>query len=44
MVKVDASTLKGKGSNLRNGVFVVNGDKLIEYFPMLFFIIIVYLG
>jgi hypothetical protein len=34
MVGVFASTLEGKGSKFTNGVFVVNGDKLIEYFPM----------
>jgi hypothetical protein len=34
MVQVFASILKVKGSNLTNGVFVVNSDKLIEYSPM----------
>jgi len=34
MVRVFASILKVKGSNLKNGVFMVNGGKLIEYFPM----------
>jgi len=31
MVKVFASILEVKGSNLTNGVFVVNNDKLNEY-------------
>jgi hypothetical protein len=34
MVEVCASILKVKGSNLTNDVFVINSDKLIEYFPM----------
>jgi hypothetical protein len=34
MVGVFASILKVKGSNLTNGVFVVNNGKLIEYSPM----------
>jgi hypothetical protein len=29
-----AFILKVKGSNLTNGVFVVNNGKLIQYFPM----------
>jgi len=32
--KVFASILEVKGSNLTNGVFVVNNGKLIEHFPM----------
>jgi len=31
---VFAYIVKVKGSNLTNGVFVINSDKLIEYFPM----------
>jgi hypothetical protein len=31
MVRVFASILKVKGSNLINGVFVVNHDKLTKY-------------
>jgi len=34
MVGVFASILKVKGSNLTNGVFVVNSDKLTEYSSM----------
>ncbi len=34
MVGVFAFILKVKGSNLTNGVFVVNSDKLTEYSPM----------
>jgi hypothetical protein len=34
MVRVFASILEIKGWNLTNGVFVVNSDKLTEYFPM----------
>ncbi len=34
MVEVFACILKVKGSNLSNGVFVVNNDKLIVYFFM----------
>jgi hypothetical protein len=33
MIGVFTSILKVKGSNLTNGVFVVNIGKLIEYFP-----------
>ncbi len=36
MVKVFVSILEVKGSNFINGVFVVNSDKLVEYFPMYF--------
>jgi len=34
MVGVFASILKVKGSNLTNGMFVVNSDKLTEYSSM----------
>jgi hypothetical protein len=34
IAKVFASILKVKGSNFTNGVFVVNSNKLIEYFLM----------
>jgi hypothetical protein len=34
MVKVFASILEIKGSNLTNGAFVVNNGKLTKYFPM----------
>jgi hypothetical protein len=34
MVKVFASILKVKSSNLTNGVFMVNNGKLTKYFPM----------
>jgi hypothetical protein len=34
MVEVFISILKVKGSNLTNGVFVVNNGNLIEYSPM----------
>jgi hypothetical protein len=34
MVKVVTYILKFKGSNLTNGVFVVNNGKLAEYSPM----------
>jgi hypothetical protein len=34
MVGVFTSILKVKGSNFTNGVFLVNNDKLIKYFPM----------
>jgi len=34
MIRVFASILNVKKSNFTNGVFVVNNDKLIEYFPM----------
>jgi hypothetical protein len=34
MVEVFASILNIKGSNLINGVFVVNNGKLTKYFPM----------
>jgi hypothetical protein len=36
MVGVFVSILEVKRSNLTNGVFVVNGGKLIKYFLMLF--------
>jgi hypothetical protein len=35
--------LEVKGSNLTNGVFVVNSGKLIKYFPMWFLKVGVYL-
>jgi len=44
MVGVFASILEIKGSNFTNGVFVVNNNKLIEYFPMSFPIVGAYLG
>jgi hypothetical protein len=34
MLGVFASILEIKGSNLTNGVFVVNSGQLIEYSPM----------
>jgi len=34
MVGVFTFIVEVKGSNLTNGVFVVNSDKLIEYFLM----------
>jgi hypothetical protein len=34
MVELFASTLKVKGSNLTNGVFVVNSGKLTKYSSM----------
>jgi hypothetical protein len=34
MVGVFVFILKVKGSNLTNGVFMINNEKLIEYFPM----------
>jgi len=34
MVGVFASIVKGKGSNVTNGVFMVNSGKLIKYSPM----------
>jgi len=37
MVVVFAFILKVKGSNLTDGVFVVNSGKLIKYSPMWFF-------
>jgi len=36
MVRVFAFILNVKGSNLTNGVFVVNNGKLNKYFPMEF--------
>jgi hypothetical protein len=45
MVRVFAYILKVKGSNLTNGVFVVNSDKLTKYLcPLQFIIICAYLG
>jgi hypothetical protein len=34
MVEVFASILEVKGSNVTNGVFVVNNGKITEYSPM----------
>jgi hypothetical protein len=34
MVRVFASILEVKGTNLTNGAFVINNGKLVEYFPM----------
>jgi len=34
MVRVFTSILKVKGSNLTNGVFMINNGKLSEYFFM----------
>jgi len=34
MIRVFASILEVKGSNLTNCVFVVNNGKLTKYFPM----------
>jgi hypothetical protein len=36
MVGVFAFILKVKGLNFTNGVYLVNNDKLIEYFPIQF--------
>jgi hypothetical protein len=44
MVGVFASILKVKGSNLTNGVFMINSGKLIEYFPIIFLKVGAYLG
>jgi hypothetical protein len=33
MIKVFTFILEVKGSNFTNGVFMVNNEKLIEYFP-----------
>jgi hypothetical protein len=44
MERVFAPILEVKGSNLTNGVFVVNNDKLTKYFPMYFPIVGAYLG
>jgi Na+-transporting NADH:ubiquinone oxidoreductase subunit NqrE len=44
IVGVFAPILKVKGLNFTNGVFMVNNDKLTEYFPMQVFGIGAYLG
>jgi hypothetical protein len=44
MVGVFTSILEVKGSNLINGVFVVNNVELIKYSIMYFFIVGAYLG
>jgi hypothetical protein len=44
MVWMFASILGVKGTNFTNDVFMVNSDKLIKYFPLLFFRIGAYLG
>jgi hypothetical protein len=44
MVGVFISILEVKESNFTNGVFMINNDKLIEYFLMLLLKIGAYLG
>jgi hypothetical protein len=44
MVKVFVSILEVEGLNVTNGVFVINNDKLIEYYPMWFLKVGAYLG